>query len=95
MSGCTRTLQCTIRSRDGGEIQRTAEIKGEGKDYLKCLSESLSTMQSDVNALLTEMVDREKGQPANSNNARAEGSSDSEGMHNIVDTVKKNANDSI
>lgn len=83
MSGCTRTLQCTIRSRDGGEIQRTAEIKGEGKDYLKCLSESLSTMQSDVNALLTEMVDREKGQVANSN-ARAGGSSDSEGMHNTV-----------
>ena len=83
MSGCTRTLQCTIRSRDGGKIQRTAEIKGEGKDYLKCLYESLSTMQSDVNALLTEMVDREKGQAANSN-ARAESSSDSEGMHNTV-----------
>ena len=83
MSGCTRTLQCTIRSRDGGEIQRTAEIKGEGKDYLKCLSESLSTMQSDVNALLTKMVDKEKAQAAKSN-ARAESSSGSEGMQDTV-----------
>lgn len=83
MSGCSRNLQCTIKSRDGGDIQRTAEIKGEGKDYLKCLSESLSTMQSDVNALLTKMVDKEKAQ-ASKSNARAESSSGSEGMQDTV-----------
>lgn len=71
MSGCTRVLQCTIRSQDGGEVQRTVEIKGEGKSYLRCLSEGLSAMQSDVNALLTEMVDKEKSQAAKSG-ARAE-----------------------
>jgi len=71
MSGCTRVLQCTIRSQDGGEVQRTVEIKGEGKSYLRCLSEGLSAMQSDVNTLLTEMVDKEKSQAAKSG-ARAE-----------------------
>jgi len=71
MSGCTRVLQCTIRSKDGGEVQRTVEIKGEGKSYLRCLSEGLSAMQSDVNTLLTEMVDKEKSQAVKSG-ARAE-----------------------
>ena len=71
MSGCTRVLQCTIRSQDGGEVQRTVEIKGEGKSYLRCLSEGLSAMQSDVNTLLTVMVDKEKSQAAKSG-ARAE-----------------------
>ena len=71
MSGCTRTLQCTIRPQDGGEVQRTTEIKGDGKSYLRSLSEGLSAMQSDVNALLTEMVDKEKCQ-AVKGGARAE-----------------------
>ena len=72
------TLQCMIRPREGGEIQRTAEISGEGKDYLGCLSERLSAMQTEVNSLLTELVEKEKAQNLKSS-ATSEGDSGTEG----------------
>ena len=70
------SLQCTIRTREGGEIQKSAEIRGEGKTYLSCLSENLSSMQTEINTILTEMVDKEKGLK---NGARRKEDSDSEG----------------
>ena len=76
------TLQCTIRPKEGGEIQRTAEISGEGKSYLACLSENLSAMQVEVNSLLTEMVEKEKAESSSKNGTRSEGDSGSEGWWN-------------
>ena len=73
------TLQCTIKPKEGGEIQRTAEIRGEGKGYLACLSENLSAMQVEVNSLLTELVEKEKAQSSSKNSTRSEGDSGSEG----------------
>lgn len=76
MSGTT--LQCVVRSREGSETRKTAEVTGEGKSYLASLSKQLSAMQAEVNAVLTEMVDKERGQGAR-NGARQRGESENEG----------------
>ena len=53
-------LQCAIRSRDGDEFTESAEITGEGRSYLACLSDSLSQMQTEVNTVLTQLVEKGK-----------------------------------
>ena len=77
------TLQCVIRTKEGVEVEKSEEIWGEGKTYLASLSDSLSRMQSDVNAYLTELVEKERGQAAKSGlqptGDSGEGSSDEDG----------------
>ena len=72
----TATLQCVIRSRGGGEVKKVAEVVGEGRSYLASLSDNLSRMQSEVNAYLTEQVEKEKGEKTGSTAPPRRGSSD-------------------
>ena len=59
----TATLECVIRSKEG-EVKNAVEVKGEGRSYLTSLSNSLCRMQSDVNAHLTELVEKTRRQAA-------------------------------
>ena len=55
-------LRCVIRRQDGGEETTLSggEIAGSGEAYLCSLGKELATMQTRVNARLTELVEREK-----------------------------------
>ena len=56
-------LQCLIKSRGSNEeFRKTAEVVGEGKDYLKSLSSGLSQIQQEANAFLTVLVEKEKAE---------------------------------
>lgn len=67
----SHVLRCTIHPKEGAAIHKSSEIVGEGKDYLSCLSEKLASMKSDVNAALSEMVEKEKAAAASANKAAA------------------------
>ena len=56
------TVVCSIRgSSDGVDIVKEVEISSEGEGgYLANLSSQLRQLQNDVNATLTELVDKEK-----------------------------------
>ena len=55
-----RLLHCTVTSGDGARTEHTAEIQGEGKAYLRSLSQNLASVQKAVNGVLTELVDKAK-----------------------------------
>lgn len=67
----SHVLRCTIHPKEGAAIHKSSEIVGEGKDYLSCLSEKLASMKSDVNAALSEMVEKEKAAAASANKPSA------------------------
>ena len=65
------TVHCSIRGGyDGVNIVKSVEIRSEGDGgYLANLSTQLRQLQKDVNATLTELVDKEKSR-AQGTNAR-------------------------
>lgn len=60
-------MQCTIKGgSDGVNIVKSVEIRPDGdRGYLASLSSQLRQLQSEVNASLTELVDKEKSRAAN------------------------------
>ena len=72
-------VQCSIKSeRDGVNIEKSFEIRTDHEGgYLADLSSQLRQLQSDVNASLSELVDKEKSRDTNTKRA---------GMHNDVPT---------
>ena len=64
----TAVLECVITTEGGKEVKKTAEVTGEGKGYLACLSESLCRMQPEVNAYLTQLVESERRLRTNDTN---------------------------
>ena len=64
------TVQCVVRPKGegaGDEFKKTAEIAGEGRGYYSSLSDGLSQIQSEVNAHLTQLVEKEKAEKIISN----------------------------
>ena len=51
-----------VKSREGGEFQKMTEITGEERSYYSSLSTNLVQMQSEVNAFLTQIVEKEKAE---------------------------------
>lgn len=74
------SLQCTVISREGRRVEKRTEVGGEGKSYLAGLSEGLRRMQGEVNSVLTEMVEAERGGKVARNGAGREEGSEGEGM---------------
>ena len=71
------TLECVIRSKDG-EVKNVVEVVGEERGYLSNLSNSLCRMQSDVNAHLTELVEKARGQATAASSTQEKRSTSSE-----------------
>ena len=61
------SVQCSIKSeRDGVNIEKSFEIRTDREGgYLADLSSKLRQLQSDVNASLSELVDKEKSRDTN------------------------------
>ena len=81
MSG--KTLWCSVTGSDGIQTKKTAEIHGEGKAYLRSLSQCLSVMQAEVNEVLTEQVEKARaaqGAGSAATTCTARGASDIEGI---------------
>ena len=66
------TVHCSIRGgSDGVNIVKSVEIRSEGEGgHLANLSTQLRQLQKDVNATLTELVDKEKSRAQGTANAR-------------------------
>ena len=71
-------MHCSIRGGyDGVNIVKSVEIRAEGDGgYLTNLSTQLRQFQKDVNATLTELVDKEK--------SRAQGTNARRGTYNLL-----------
>ena len=78
------TLEFVVRTRGGEkEVKKTAEIAGKGKDYLCSLSANLSRMQSEVNAYLTQLVEKERAEKLGENQEQRGTTSGNEGCSYI------------
>ena len=66
------TLQCVVKSKEGDEFQKKTEMTGEGRSYYSSLSTNLVQMQSDVNAHLTQIVEKEKAEKAKTSSVKEE-----------------------
>ncbi len=74
------SVQCTVTSSEGRRVEKRADVVGEGKNYLTSLSEKLAAMQGEVNSVLTEMVEAERGRKMAGNGAESKENSESEGI---------------
>lgn len=76
----TSSITCTIHGgRDSVQVYRSLEIKVDHTGYLSALSNQLSTLQSDVNKTLSDLVDKEKAAVGGANGPGSRGK-DSEGI---------------
>ena len=76
------TLQCSIKGgSDAVNIVKSAEIRSDGEGgYLSNLSSQLRQLQSDVNASLSELVDKEKSRGTTTRRSKGKHSHTSTGI---------------
>ena len=76
----TSSITCTIHGgRDCVQVHRSLEVKADHTGYLSALSTQLSSLQSDVNKTLSDLVDKEKAVVGGANGLGTRGK-DSEGI---------------
>ena len=67
-----QSIECSLEFSNGKKVEKTVSLVGEGKEYLSNLSAALQSLSTEVNSIITEVVEEERATGAASKRALSE-----------------------